>query len=115
MELESASNASGAGLYSPRVRLQITVDAPCHTRAAMCRTTTHKYVKRLYEQDELYDLAADPLEETNVVDDPAYSDILVSLKERMLRWYMEPATSSLAKQTHVDASRAQTHGSVRPH
>jgi arylsulfatase A-like enzyme len=92
MELESVSSIGGAdstGLYSPRIRLQITDDAPYHTKAAMCRTKTHKYVKRLYEQDELYDLVEDRLEERNVLDDPAYREVLLELKERMLAWYME--------------------------
>ena len=91
MEAESTpQNGEGvAGLYSPRLKLQITDDAPYHTKATMCRTKTHKYIRRLYEKDELYDLQADPLEEHNVIDDPAYRDVLQKLKDRMLRWYME--------------------------
>lgn len=89
MELESASNTSALGLYSPRIRLQITDEVPCHTKAAMCRTKTHKYIQRLYEQDELYDLVADPLEEHNLIADPEYAEILATLKERLLYWYME--------------------------
>lgn len=90
METESASSGND-GLYSPRIRLQTTDEAPYHTKAAMCRTHTHKYVQRLYEQDELYDLVADPQEECNVIDDPAYKDTLALLKDRLLRWYMETA------------------------
>jgi arylsulfatase A-like enzyme len=60
-----------------------------HTKAAMCRTRTHKYVRRLNEPDELYDLAADPLELCNVAGDPAYAVPLAALKDRMLRWYQE--------------------------
>ena len=92
MELESVAGSGGSSsieLYSPRVRLQITDEGPYHTKAAMCRTETHKYVQRLYEQDELYDLVADALEERNVIDDRAYREVLIELKERMLRWYME--------------------------
>lgn len=89
MECESKSAGSDDGLYSPRLKLQTTDDGPYHTKAAMCRTKTHKYVQRLYEQDELYDLVSDPLEETNLIADPAYEDVLAGLKERMLRWYME--------------------------
>ena len=76
-------------LYRPRLELQISDNGPYHTKAAMCRTKTHKYVRRLYEQDELYDLVQDPLEERNVIAEPAYKDVLSALKERMLRWYME--------------------------
>ena len=89
MELESRSANNDTGLYSPRIRLQITDDEPYHTKAAMCRTKTHKYVQRLYEQDELYDLVADPMEETNIADDPASQSVLIKLKERLLCWYME--------------------------
>jgi len=77
------------GLYSPRLRLQTTDDGVYHTKAAMCRTATHKYVMRLYEQDEMYDLESDPLEETNVIDDPALAEVQAVLKARLLRWYME--------------------------
>ena len=35
----------------------------------MCRTKTHKFIQRLYEQDELYDLVKDPLEE-DIVNTP---------------------------------------------
>jgi len=44
------------------------------------------YVRRLYEQDELYDLVKDPDELHNVIDDPSYAGVLAQLKERMLRW-----------------------------
>jgi len=56
MELQSASAVRKGemyGLYLPRIALQTTDDGPYHTKAAMCRTKTHKYTQRLYEQDEL--------------------------------------------------------------
>jgi len=86
MELESVTSQVPSGLYYPRVNLQ-TNEGPEHTKAAMVRTATHKYTRRYYEQDELYDLVADPGEMNNVIDDPAYADVLTSLKERMLTWY----------------------------
>lgn len=91
MELGSTSAKKGApiNLYAPRVSLQITDDGPYHTKAAMCRTATHKYVKRFYERDELYDLVMDPLEETNIEGRPECRDVLMQLKERLLHWYME--------------------------
>ena len=92
MELQSSSSVvskEGPGLYSPRIRLQISDEGVHHTKAAMCRTKTHKFIQRLYEQDELYDLVKDPLEERNIINDPAYADILNALRERMLKWYME--------------------------
>ena len=92
MERESLSTEhveDDLGLYTPRLRLQIRDDAPYHTKAAMCRTRTHKYIRRLDEADELYDLVTDPMEETNIADDPAAGSVLIELRERLLHWYME--------------------------
>jgi len=88
MECESNSSKT-PNLYWPRISLQTTDEEPYHTKAAMCRTKTHKYVQRLYEQDELYDLARDPMEERNLINEPAQRELLIALRERMLRWYME--------------------------
>ncbi len=55
----------------------------------MCRTHDFKYIRRHYERDELYDLRDDPQETRNLVDNPAYVDVLMQLKERLLAWYME--------------------------
>lgn len=89
MESESASSCSAEGLYWPRVGLQQRDDEPWHGKAVMCRTTTHKLVRRLYEKDELYDLVNDPGELNNLVDDPSSREILENLRERMLTWYQE--------------------------
>jgi len=99
MELES--NQSPEGLYWPRLSLQAR-EGPEHTKAAMIRTRRYKYVRRLYETDELYDLRSDPGEEHNRIDDPALAGVLAELKERMLTWYMEtcdvvPKTTDLRR------------------
>ena len=86
MELESTS--SPTGLYWPRMEAQ-RKEGPEHTKAVMCRTREFKYVHRLYEADELYDLRNDPAERTNRVDDPALQDVLAHLKERLLTFYLE--------------------------
>ena len=88
MELESSSHQSSQGLYWPRVGLQSS-EGPEHTKAVMCRTQTHKYVRRLYEKDELYDLVKDPQELHNQIDNPAYADVLATLKDRLLTFYLE--------------------------
>lgn len=75
--------------YWPRLSLQVSDDMPWHGKAAMCRDRTHKYVKRLYEKDELYDLERDPNELNNVIGEPGYAETLARLKERMADWYME--------------------------
>lgn len=40
----------------------------------------------LYADDFLYDLKADPYELRNLIDDPAYADIKLDLRRRLLRW-----------------------------
>ena len=90
MELESADNQVSTGLYWPRLSLQAS-EGPEHTKAVMCRTHAHKYVRRLYEKDELYDLVNDPQELCNQIDNPAYAGVLTKLKERLLTFYMETA------------------------
>ena len=90
MELESSSHQTPQGLYWPRVGLQSS-EGPEHTKAVMCRTQTHKYIRRLYEQDELYDLANDPQELRNQIDNPAYANTLADLKEKLLNFYLETA------------------------
>jgi arylsulfatase A-like enzyme len=88
MELESSSNQNPQGLYWPRVGLQSS-EGPEHTKAVMCRTKTHKYVRRLYEKDELYDLTADPQELRNQIDNPAYAEVLAALQDRLLTFFLE--------------------------
>ena len=54
----------------------------------MCRTRDFKYVRRLYESDELYDLRADPGELHNRIDDLDLAPVLARLKERLLTFYL---------------------------
>jgi len=86
MELESKQNPGD--LYWPRVALQ-TAEGPEHSKSVMCRTKDFKYVRRLYEPDELYDLRNDPAELNNMIDHPSYAGKLAELKERMLAFFLE--------------------------
>ena len=86
MEKDSPSFSDPSGLYWPRVQLQGSEGGE-HSKATMCRTRDYKYVRRLYEADELYDLRQDPGELQNRIDDPACAGILAELRERMLTWY----------------------------
>jgi arylsulfatase A-like enzyme len=90
MERESTAYQNPSGLYWPRLTLQ-SQEGPEHTKAVMCRTKELKYVRRLYEQDELYDLRADPGEQHNRIDDPSLAGALAELKERLLTFYLETA------------------------
>jgi arylsulfatase A-like enzyme len=74
--------------YWPRLSLQLG-DGPEHGKAVMCRSRHFKYVRRLTEQDEFYDLSRDPAELRNVIDDPAYAHEVRRHKERLLTWFME--------------------------
>lgn len=89
MELINDGPIPEESYYWPRVIQQNSDRTPAHTKATMCRTRNYKYVKRLYEPDELYDLAKDPDEVNNEIDHPAYREILIELKERLLHWYQE--------------------------
>lgn len=88
MELQSSSARGGLGLYSPR-RMAQQSEGPEHTKATMCRTDRYKYVHRLYETDELYDLTSDPGEQVNRIDDPALAAVRDQLKDRLMQFYLE--------------------------
>ncbi|MBR0137985.1 MAG: sulfatase-like hydrolase/transferase, partial [Erysipelotrichaceae bacterium] len=76
--------------YWPRLNVQ-QKEGPQHTKATMIRMGDLKYIKRLYEKDELYDLKKDPQELVNEIDNPEYRGQLLKMKERMLTWYQETA------------------------
>jgi arylsulfatase A-like enzyme len=76
--------------YWPKVSLQVSEGSE-HGKAVMLRTRELKYVYRLYETDELYDLRRDPGELSNVIDEPRYASEVAELKERMLRFLVETA------------------------
>lgn len=66
------------------------------------RTPTHKLIvwKDPARGDELYDLAADPAEKRNLIDDPAAGEVQRDLRARLSGWMRrngDPALSWLAK------------------
>ncbi len=87
-EKESPAYDDPSVLYYPRAQMQKS-ESGSHSKATMCRGRDFKYVRRLYEKDELYDLRADPGELDNRIDDPALAGVLAGLRERMLSWYQE--------------------------
>ncbi len=88
METESNSSSNPEGLYWPRVNLHKS-QGPEHTKAVMVRTDRYKYVQRLYEKDEFYDLKNDPEELYNIIDEPSLKGEIMALKERLLLFYLE--------------------------
>lgn len=75
-------------LYSPRINLQID-DGPEHSKAIMVRTQEFKYVYRVGEKHELYNLKNDPDELINLIDETGYEDKLTELRLRMLQFFAE--------------------------
>ncbi|MCC7519454.1 MAG: sulfatase-like hydrolase/transferase [Verrucomicrobiae bacterium] len=88
MELNSPSSQDSTRLYWPRVGLQAN-EGPEHGKAVMCRTKRFKYVRRLYDTDELYDLADDPRELRNRIADPALAEVRAQLQQRLLTFFLE--------------------------
>ena len=74
-------------LYYPRKKAQ--QDDVAHTKATMIRTEKYKYIRRLYESDEFYDLEIDPQEKENRIEDEAYAQIIAELRLKMLEWYQD--------------------------
>jgi len=71
-------------------RLGVQMNEPeCHGKAVMIRSKDWKYVRRLYDTDELYDLTRDPEEVRNVIDDPKFEPVRRELAEAMLDWFLE--------------------------
>ena len=74
--------------YYPKLKLQ--QDHPeSVSRAVMLRTSTHKLIRRAEGVNELYDLAADPLELDNVYERPEHRDAQEAMEKRLLEWYLE--------------------------
>jgi arylsulfatase A-like enzyme len=74
--------------YWPRLSLEWETHV-AHGKSAMCRTVSYKYVRRLYEKDEFYDLATDPGETVNRIDDPACAAEIARHRERLLDFLLE--------------------------
>ncbi|MFE5321633.1 sulfatase-like hydrolase/transferase [Paenibacillus sp. NPDC056579] len=86
----SMANSQPESLYYPRGCMQRSEDGE-HTKAVMIRSRRYKYVRRLYEQDELYDLQEDPGETVNRINDDGLASVLAELKERLLTFFLDTA------------------------
>lgn len=87
-EMGGDTEPNPKGLYYPRQFLQAS-DEMYNGKAIMCRTKKYKYVRRLYEEDELYDLQKDPSEQRNEINNPEYKEIILDMKERLLTHYQD--------------------------
>ncbi|MFW9949506.1 MAG: sulfatase/phosphatase domain-containing protein, partial [Candidatus Thorarchaeota archaeon] len=59
------------------------------SRSTMIRTVDWKYILRNDDMEELYDLKKDPQESYNLINNKKYNSVLLELREKMLRWYLE--------------------------
>jgi arylsulfatase A-like enzyme len=55
----------------------------------MVRWGDHKYIFNAPDEDELYDLARDPHELNNCIDDPTYDEIATEGRRRLLQWIQD--------------------------
>jgi len=82
------SDRTKENIYWPRVALQIR-HPEVHGKAVMIRSKRWKYIRRLYDTDELYDLRNDPDEVNNLIDDPSLTRVCDKLADVMLNWFIE--------------------------
>jgi len=75
-------------IYWSRPALQFT-QPEVHGKAVMIRSREWKYVRRLYDTDELYDLKNDPDEVSNLIDDPSLASVRDQLVAAMADWFIE--------------------------
>jgi len=77
-------------LYEPKVSVQFNEPA-AHGKALMVRTPEFKYVFRLEEPDELYNMNDDPWECRNLIGESQLREVVHTLRERALRFMVETA------------------------
>jgi arylsulfatase A-like enzyme len=88
-ESESVQPQNTEAPYWPRMSLQ--AEWPAHGKGHMCRTDRYKYVIRAGEPDEFYDLASDPGELHNRINDSDLQPEITRHKERLLQHLFETA------------------------
>ena len=74
--------------YTPMFNL-IKSDPGIAPRTLMIRTEKWKYVYSPGDRDELFDLASDPREITNLAACPQHANVGSRLRERLLRWMLD--------------------------
>jgi len=84
----AGSLTDSGGLYWPKASTE-RIDGVAAGKAVMCRSKDFKYIRRLYEQDELYDLRRDPGELHNRIADPALAPVAAQLRDRLLTFFLE--------------------------
>jgi arylsulfatase A-like enzyme len=75
-------------IYWSRPALQFT-QPEVHGKAVMIRSKEWKYVRRLYDTDELYDLRNDPDEVHNLIEEESLAPVRGELVAEMATWFIE--------------------------
>lgn len=75
------------GLYGAKTDLQ-NDNPETVARCAAVRTAQHTYIERPGGQSELYDRAADPQEQHNLIDERRWRPVRARLQQRLLDWYV---------------------------
>ncbi len=79
---------AGEGVYKNKADLQH--EQPYLTgKAISLRTSSHTYVHRLYEEDELYDRSQDPSETTNLITSPDHQALARQMMQQVTDWLLE--------------------------
>ena len=86
--LEITSKYSSLLCYHQKAAIQ-TENRPSVCKSVMVRSGKWKFVMRLSDLDELYDLEADPREMVNLAQNPDHAAIVRELTDRIARWYIE--------------------------
>ena len=83
--------------------------------ARMIRRGADKLIMRHPDgPDELYDLAADPGERTNLIDDPARVELITDLRRELAAWFAEHSDRSLDGRRHDVTGRGQGRRLIAP-
>ena len=87
LEMKQHSTDSKDGGYYQKSRIQTdNPDSVC--KSVMVRTHKWKYISRLHDTDELYDMDNDPGELNNLINQPGYSEVQTDLHGELLSWFI---------------------------
>jgi len=70
--------------YWPKMMAQ--TDDRGHAKGIMIRNDRYKYVNRITDENEFYDLQEDPQEKVNRIDDPALQGEILKMQHQLLNW-----------------------------
>ncbi|MHA1488131.1 MAG: sulfatase-like hydrolase/transferase [Promethearchaeota archaeon] len=81
------------GIYYDKTNIALEKPSTV-ARSVMIRTAEWKLILRNGIKEELYDLIKDPSELNNLINDNVYSKIILELKEKLLRWYLNTSDNA---------------------